>query len=149
VLSRSGITEAILTALQATLKPIGDAIQPESSGWLGEPALSGSNFVPYVVLTPMTANAGTGPFDDSQADWRLPYSVANFGVTRQQCEWMADKARELIQGLSQTHVGSGQHTYYVQQVLEQAIGGIQRVDQTNPPYYGQVDTISIWLAKEF
>jgi hypothetical protein len=138
----------LIKALSDTNKPIGDGLQPTNSGWQGEPNLAGSNFVPYTVLTPMSANTAIGTFDESQADWHLPYSLASFGVSREQCEWMADKCRQLSAGLQHTFFGSGNDSFSIQQVQVLTIGGIQRVDTTNPPYFGQVDVISIWLAKE-
>lgn len=146
---RAPVTQALLAALAASQKPVGDAIMPNNAGWSGnQPNKDGSNFTPYVVLTPGSASGASGPIGSSQADWRLPYSLASFGVSRQQCEWMADRARDLAESLRGQELSLGTGNFRVQNVLVDAIGGLVRVDATEPPYWGQIDQITVWLSKE-
>lgn len=148
-IQREPLTQLLLTTLSATGKPVGDGRAPQNAGWSGNmPNKDGSNFTPYSVLTPGPASQSMGPMSDAQADWHLDYSISSFGVSRQQCEWMSDKARLTLAVLAKTQVTLGTSTYRVQQVRVDALGGIQRIDATDPPYWGQNDQVSIWLSKE-
>ena len=149
-IQRAPLTQRLLTQLALTSKPVGDARAPQSGGWSGnQPNKDGSNFQPYTVLTPNPATNSSGPLGDAQADWQLAYSIASFGVSRQQCEWMADKARLTLIALRHELVTLGDDIYRVQQVRVDALGGLQRVDATDPPYWGENDQITVWLSKEF
>lgn len=147
-------TQAVLTRAATAGKPVGDAEAPRGgvAGWQGPPNENGSNFVPYSVITPMNAAAGSGPLADPQADVILPYGVTSYGVSRNQCEWMADAVRAAIRGLRGNTVTmwSGapeQYDRLVQQVLVTQIGQVQRVTDTDPPYFGQSDIVSIWTSR--
>lgn len=149
-IQREPLTQRLLTQLATTTKPVGDARAPQSGGWTGnQPNKDGSNFQPYTVLTSGPATTSSGPLADAQADWQLSYSIAAFGVSRQQCEWMADKARLVLESLRNELITLGASTYKVQQVRVDALGGLQRVDATDPPYWGENDQITVWLSKEF
>lgn len=149
-LLREPLTQIVLTTLETTGKPVGDARAPKTGGWTGnQPNKDGSNFKPYVVVTPGPATFSSGPIADAQADWHVSYSLSSFGVSRQQCEWMSDKSRLTLIGLKGQTLILGTDSYRVQQVRVDALGGIQRMDATDPPYWGQNDQISIWLSKEF
>jgi hypothetical protein len=43
----------------------------------------------------------------------------------------------------------GEDDYSVQYVRVESIGGTNRVDQTDPPYWGQTDSLTVWMTKEF
>ena len=147
-LYRRFMTKAMLDQLGTSGQPVGDAISPPGGGWAGQPNSDGSNFVPYVVLTPGPASVSTGPFGDTQADWQLGYTITSFGVSREQCEWMADTARFAALTLARTTVMLNGDGYAVQQVREQVLGPIQRVDATEPAFFGQTDTLQVWISKE-
>lgn len=149
-LSRGPLTKALLDALVAgTAKPVGDGVVPRGAGWSGQPNAPESAFVPYTVLVSMTASNSSGPLAMPQADWVLPYSVQAFGVRRDQAEWMADKARDVLGELKGQTLTLGSATYKVQQVRTESIGGVSRIDATDPAYWGQQDGISVWITKEF
>lgn len=149
--SRGPLTAALLSALaDGTGKPVGDGMAPASgAGWTGEPNAPGSTFVPYTVLVTMTAASSSGPLGNPQADWQVPYSIQAFGTSREQCEWMADRARDVLGALRGQLLQLGPNSYKVQQVRTESIGGISRIDTAEPPYWGQQDGISVWITKEF
>lgn len=147
-LARRALTSILLDKLAETGKPVGDAVAPKDGGWIGQPNKDGSNFVPYVVLIPGAANVSSGPIGDTQADWQCAYTIISFGVNRQQCEWMADSARAAAVTLDRTTVMLNGDGYAVQQARETVIGPVQRVDATEPAFYGQSDAISVWISKE-
>ena len=60
---------------------------------------------------------------------------------------MADKARAAVEGLKKTTVVLGDATYKIQQVRTDVIGGLQRVDSTEPAYWGQVDVLTLWITR--
>lgn len=147
MIERRLLSEAVVTTIATvTTMPVGLAHAPADGGWSGAPNLDGSNFTPYCVVTPNTATMATGSFDDPQGDRQLPYSVANFGVMPEQTEWMADKARSAIETLKKTTVVLGDGSYRIQQVRTDVVGGLQRVDSTEPAYWGQVDVMTLWLT---
>lgn len=154
-LERGAITLAVITAASTVGKPIGDAEMPRGgvAGWQGgQPNQDGTNFVPYAVITPLAVSTGTGPVSDSEGDLVIPYAVTSYGVSRQQCEWMADSVRLAIDALTRTDITMydgkpTEHKRRVQQVVDQTIGSVQRVDQTDPPYYGQSDVVALWTSR--
>ena len=155
VLSRKALTDQLITLLQATGFPVGDADSPviptdptvKRAGWNGEPNTQGSFYVPYVVLTPSTITVTSGPMTDPQGDVRVPYQLATFGINRGQVEELADRARQSLLVLAKQHVDLGGVDHKVQQVEFPAVGGIGRVDAADPPTFGEVDTVTVWLAK--
>jgi hypothetical protein len=148
MLERRLLSAAIVDAIFTdTDMPTGLAHAPKDGGWDGQPNLDGSNFVAYAVVTPQTATQASGPMSDPQADRLLPYAVSSFGVQPEQTEWMADKARAAVEGLKKTNIVLGDATYKIQQVRTDVIGGLTRVDSTEPAYWGQVDVLTLWLTR--
>lgn len=147
-LHRRPLTALMLTQLGSAGQPVGDSVSPPQGGWQGSPNADGSNFVPYVVLMPGPASASSGPFGDTQADWQCGYTMTSFGVTREQCEWMADKARDAAVTLERKVVMLNGDSYAVQQARATVIGPVQRVDATEPSFYGQTDSVTLWISKE-
>lgn len=150
-IQRRLLTNQLLTTLAVALgKPVGDGVIPDDSGWTGTgPNAPGSTFIPYVVLTALTAvpAPGTGDFATPQGDWHMPYTCQSFGASRDQAEWMADAARDAFDTLTKTVIALGDANYKVQQVWTASIGGNNRVAATDPAYWGQQDTVNFWLAK--
>lgn len=147
-LLRRPLTKALLDQLATLNVPIGDMVIPRAGGWSGAVNGPGSTFRPYVVLVTLTASRSSGAFADSQADWQIPYMVESFGASREQCEWMADSARDGLDALSKTRLQLGEDRYKVQQIRVDSIGAVNRVTVTEPAFYGQQDGYSIWLSKE-
>lgn len=152
MIERHKITTSLIAAIETEGKPVGFAQAPTDGGWRGQPNVDGTNFVPYVVVTANPASAPRGiyegPMSDWQADWQLPYTVSSFGAVPDQTEWMADRARLAAHALVNTDLQSGSAVYRVLQVRVDALGGLVRVDATEPPYWGQNDQITVWLSKE-
>jgi hypothetical protein len=147
-LRRRELTNLILAKLEATGQPVGDAVSPKEGGWQGNPNSPNSEFTPYVVLTPGPASVSAGPLGDTQSDWQLSYTLASFGVFREQCEWIADEARAAVVTLERSTVMLNGDDWAIQQARAQVIGPVQRVDQVEPSFFGQVDSISVWISKE-
>ena len=154
-LERGAVTAQVLIKAATIGKPIGDGEMPRGgvAGWQGgQPNADGTNFIPYTVITPLSVQMGTGPLSDSGTDVVIPYAVTSYGVSRQQCEWMADGVRAAIEGLHRADIvmysgKANQYNRRVQQVVEQSIGPVQRVGDTDPPYYGQTDVVALWTSR--
>lgn len=148
-LQRSAFTDAVIELAQ-TSGPVGDSEAPKSGvGWLGQPNVG--DFIAYSVITPMTANAGSGPLDDTQADINVPYAITSYGVTRRQCETQADRVRRVVRTLAKQRVTmwageAEESTRKVQQVLVAQYGPIQRTGQTDPAVFAETDLITIWTT---
>jgi len=148
ILHRRELTDHLLTVLQGTNKPVGDAVSPAGGGWDGPPNENGSNFVPYSVLFPGASTVSNGPFCDTQADWQVVYQVSSFGVSRSQCEWMGDLARASIVATQRTLIQLGSDQFRVLQARETLIGPVARMDVVEPSYFGQTDSVTLWMSKE-
>jgi hypothetical protein len=147
MIERRLLTQAVVEAAETSGQPIGNSNAPITGGWQGEPNLDGSNFVPYAVVTPQTSTFAAGPISDPEIDRQIPYAISSFGVLPEQTEWMADKVRAAVEALKKTEVTLGDGTYKIQQVRTNVMGGLNRVDSTDPPYWGQVDVLTLWLTR--
>ncbi len=148
--SRKNLTNLLITTLaDATNWAVGDAHTPEPGtyGWSGTPGGINSTFIPYNILTPMSAGRADGPLSDTHADWQIPYTISSFGTSREQCEWLADLARSAFIVLKRETFDGVDGDYTIQQVRVESIGGIQRSDSVEPPTFGQSDMIAVWITK--
>jgi hypothetical protein len=146
MIERRSLSAAVVAAVATTGSPVGLAHAPQGGGWQGQPNLDATDFVAYSVVTPQTATNAMGPLSDPQADRQIPYAVSSFGVSPEQTEWMADKSRSAVAAMKKTTVVLGDGSYKIQQVRTDVIGGLTRVDSTEPPYWGQVDVVTLWLT---
>ncbi len=149
-IQRRPLTNQLITTLTALGKPVGDGTIPAGGGWNGAgPNAPASTFTPYLVLAALTAAPApaTGSLAEPQGDWHMPYSCQAFGATRDQAEWMADKARSAFAALSKTVINLGDANYRFQQVWTATIGGNNRVPLADPPYFGEQDQVVFWMAK--
>lgn len=110
-------TDAIVAALVSGGLSVGDAVAPD-------PAPDGGYAVVYQLLGGQVAPRLGAPADDAF----LAYQVTCVGKSREQAEWVADKAIEiLVGGISvagrRTHVTVDFH------------GGVLRDDQQTPPIF--------------
>ncbi len=151
---RSPLTDAMLSALESDLLvladsqiPVGDGVIPKGAAWRGEPGAPDAHFQPYVVLLSGTANNSQGPSGDSQADWRFPYLLGSYSSSRRALEWMADRARGVLGGLRGEVYTTGEDRYKVINVSVESIGGTNRIDSTDPPFWGQTDALTMWMGK--
>lgn len=145
-IARAPLTDLLLERLADSGYPVGDAVVPAGSMWIGQPNAPGATFVPYTVLAALTASNSAGPLSAPQADWRIPYLVQCFGVSRAQAELLADHVRQLLVDLRKTVLTLGAVDYTIQQVWVDSLGGLNRVDTTDPPHYGQQDTVTVWVT---
>ena len=150
MISRRNLTDLILETVSGqTSLPVGDAHPPDAPyGWSGTPGEIGSTFTPYTIVTPQSGSISTGSLADTQADWRLPYSLSSFGTSREQCEWVCDLARSAFIVLKEEEFDGVDGTYYIQTVRLETIGGIVKTESLEPPTFGQTDMITVWVTKE-
>jgi hypothetical protein len=148
MLHRRKLTDAIKVKLVTTGFPVGIAQPPKNVAWEGQPNQDDSTFRPYSVLTPMNSGPATGSIDFTAQDWQLPYGLSSFGVKPEQTELIADEMREMFYSMKKTSVTLGDETYRILQVRIDSIGALQRVDATDPSYWGQTDGYSVWISKE-
>jgi hypothetical protein len=148
MLNRRNLTKAVIDQVAVGGKPVGDGVVPKNAGWIGgQPNKEGTNFVPFSVVSAGTSSSSSGPINDDEADWQVIYAVSSFGVAREQVEWMADTARENLALLRGSTIDLGGTNYKIILVRVDAIGGIQRVDATEPQYWGQTDSYTVWAIK--
>lgn len=142
ILPRRKFTTAVVTHVRTTTeKPCGDAEAPDGGGWQGE--VGDSNFIPYTVITPMDSEQGDGPSSDPQVDVVWNYAITSFGVSRDQCEWISDLAKQGVLSMKRQTIEL--RTGLSCKVLTTNIssyGGVDRGGQ-EPPWYAQTDVVSI------
>lgn len=110
-------TDAVIAALKATDLVVGDAIAPEDA------------VPPYAVVYLIAGGGLGGTLGDPNADATLTYQVTCVGRSRQQAEWVGDKALELL---------SRQVLVPNRRVLNVRLHippGVQRDDQVSPPVF--------------
>lgn len=83
-------TDAVIAALEAQLT-VGDAVAPKGAGRQED-----GDFSKYVVVYRITGGNRSGNLDDPDGDGEFIYQVTCVGESRQQAEWLVDKAEELL-----------------------------------------------------
>jgi hypothetical protein len=148
-INRGPITDRVLTELAVDGLPVGDNSAPTTAfGWQGEPNADGSNFIPWMAAYGGTARPGEGSFADSASEWRLPYTVTYAGVTRNQLDWIADKARKRLVAITREVVATETGNWKICQIRCTSVGATNRVGSPFPDYYTQSDLFEVWLSKE-
>ena len=147
---RAPLTDALITALATVVEFVGDVTAPDDAGWQDDPGGNSSMFIPYVVLTPQPSPAPTGSLGDSQIDWKLPYTLTTYGVTRQQIEDVADEARRAVLALKDVTITMNDTTtvWKIIGVTSQNIAGVGFTDQIKPTAYSQSDSVLVMFSKK-
>jgi hypothetical protein len=145
--ARGDFTDYLIQQLSNVLL-VGDSEAPGDGGWDDDPNLPSSSYVPYVVLNAQTTQEATGSLGDSNSEYRVPYSLTFYGVSRGQVEFYADKARKVIVDLARTVVLLGDFEWKIQQARVNSIGAIGRSDNTEPSEFTQTDIVVLYVSKE-
>lgn len=127
---------------------VGDAEAPRNAGWIGEPNAPMSKFKPYLVLAGQGGTRSQGSFAEPQDTWQLPYSLAGIGVSREQADWIADRAGQALVVLKKAKVDLGASRWKILDVTVTALGFPSRRDGTEPPFWQRDDGLSLYLTKE-
>jgi len=153
LIQRAELTKALLGVLRASDRQVGDAEMPRGgvAGWVGQPNAEGTNFVPYSVLTPLAAGSGNGPLADPGEDVLFGYAITSYGVSREQCEDQADLMRLQCASIHKLTVAQwvgtpNEYGRRINTVVVQSYGAVQRMGDTDPKFYGQTDTVSLWTT---
>jgi hypothetical protein len=146
-LQRSPLTTAVLTVLRAVPAVVGDGDMPDAN-WIGEPVLPESVFEAFAVLSELTADHSEGPIGASQGDWRMPYMIEFFGISREQIGLFADRLRGALGGMRYTHLTLGVDNYKIQYVRTDTLGTPTQINSTFPSFWHQQDAVTIWVGKE-
>lgn len=153
LIQRAELSKALLAVLRASDRPVGDVEMPRkgTAGWVGQPNANGSNFIAYSVLTPLESAGGTGPLVEPGEDVWFSYAITSYGVSREQCEDQADIMRFQCAGIHKQTVTQwpgtpNEYGRRIQTVVVQTYGAVQRMGDTDPKFYGQTDTVSLWTT---
>ena len=112
-------TAAVIAKLATSGKLVGDAQAPPGA----DPEVG------YFTVYPITGGATGGTLAGPQDDAELIYQVTCTGSTRQQVEWLVDKARELL--LAGIAVAGRK----LPRIREEQNPGVFRDDQQTPPVF--------------
>lgn len=126
-----------------------DKSLPGSFGWVGEMGQEGATFNPYFILIPQTATNNFSPSGFAgDIDYRLPYTVTAFGVSRRQVEDIADDLRSFITGSRSTELfmKDGVTRWTITFIDISTIGGVGYNGQVDPPMYSQTDNYLVTVS---
>lgn len=148
-ISRSGITDRLISELSELNLPVGDGTVPETDyGWQGEPNDDNSSFIPWMTISAGVARPGTGSLAGSAENWMLPYTVQFAAVSRGQLDWLADRVRTKLVNIERESVESGSASWRIQQIRCTSVGSSNRIGATFPDYFTQADLFEVWITKE-
>ena len=148
-ISRSGITDRLISELNEMTLPVGDGSVPEDPyGWQGEPNDDQSTFIPWMSIAAGVARPGTGSMRGSAENWQLPYTIQYAAVSRSQLDWLADRVRTKLVNIERESVESGSANWRIQQIRCTSVGGSNRIGATFPDYFTQADLFEVWITKE-
>jgi hypothetical protein len=116
-------TDAIIARLEGFGLTVGDAKAPADLS------------PPYCVVYQIPGGHTLGPLSTLDDDVEIVYQVTCVGGSREQAEWLADKALGLLEG------GLSVQGRKVLRVALDMAGGTQRDDDVTPPLY--------WSAPRF
>lgn len=145
--TRRPLTASVLAAFRATGVVVGDGDLPQAN-WIGQPNTPTSTYEPFAVLSELAADNSSGPIGDSQGDWKMPYMVEYFGISRDQVGWLADKLRGTLISMRFTKIALGTTTFKTQYVRTDNLGTPQQVNVTNPSFWHQQDGVTLWMGRE-
>ncbi len=112
------LTAAVISVLQTAGLTVGDADAPAEVSGAG-----------YVVVYPLPGGSFDGSLADAWSDADPVYQLTSVGRSRQQCEWVADKARVTMLAATWT-LPDGRK---VMRVRPDMSGGTMRDDDTGGP----------------
>ena len=148
--SRGPITTRIVTELETANFPVGDNSSPTVPfGWQGEPNESSATFIPWMSATPGAAQSQRipGAMGDTGTEWRIAYNVFFAGVTRKQCEALADRIRDALTNIVREKIETPTGAWKIQKIGCEAIGSNNRVGSAYPDYFTQADSYTVWISK--
>jgi len=149
-LSRGPVTNRLLAELETEGFPVGDNASPSVPfGWQGEPNEPSTTFTPWMSMSPGNAvlQAPAGAMADSQADWRLNYSVVYAGLSRKQTEALADRMRLNLTNIARESITTPTGDWRIQKTTCTAIGNTNRIGSAYPDYFTQADSFEVWVTK--
>lgn len=148
--SRGPITSRVIAELETEGFPVGDNEAPAVPyGWSGDPNEENQSFTPWMTVTAMTAQAQrpSGAIGDTGTEWVMPYSVFYAGMTRKQCEALADRLRAALCNINRETVATPSGNWKIQKISCSVIGSSNRIGSAYPDYFTQADTFEVWITK--
>lgn len=149
--SRGPITTRVITELGTEGFPVGDNAAPETPyGWSDEPNSDGGTFTPWMSVTALAGSPQRPPgtLGDTGTEWSLPYSVFYAGISRKQCEALADRMRSALVNITRESVTTDTGDWRIQKISCNSIGSSNRIGSAYPDYFTQVDMFDVWITKE-
>lgn len=107
--------DAVIAALVAAGLTIGDGEAPEADP-------------PYGVVYQVPSAGLEGTLADPNADGELVYQVTCVGTTREQAQWVVDKAMALLDGFNVANRS-------IARVSVDSLPGVLRDDKLDPPLF--------------
>lgn len=125
------LTDQVISELESAGLTVGRAEAPASV-----PANTG-----YVIVYPITGGSFDGDIYDPHGEARADYQLTSVGTSAEQCEWVADKARETMIDASLTLTDRA-----VIWIDATFLGGVLRDDDVQPPLFYSPDRYTVWTG---
>lgn len=149
MLDTGALTDHVITQLDLiSWLEVGDGIAPDAGGWAkGQPNVD--QFVPYVVVAFMGARPRTPELmmTKQESAWVAQFQLRYHGGARAQVDWTGMEARVMVDALLKTHVVNNGVTHEITWVEWQTLGGVQRIDTTDPPTWQATDSLTLHVVK--
>jgi hypothetical protein len=124
---------------------VGDGIAPYDGGWPGGQPNAGP-FTPYLVIV-IRPSSSTEILGDTYGELILNWSFTSVGGNRKQAAWTADRSRWFVTELNLERFDIGDSYWRINLVRFAGLGGLQRIDQTDPPYWQCQDFVAFNLTR--
>lgn len=128
---------AVVAALRNANLNVGDGEKPRDVGWTGVPGQS--DFHAYIIVYPTGGGGVDGSIGRPHDDVTLVYQLTCVGSTREQTDWMRDKARGVMLNRANLQV-AGQSIVSVEIDVPIATS---RDDDEQPPLWFSADRFRV------
>lgn len=132
------LTDHVVSFFGDDLLPVGDGVAPAEGGWrLGQPNVD--VFVPYAVVSSAGVTRSLTELCSNGRTWDCQFSLRYHGGSRKQADWAATSGRRQFDKVCVSDFAEDAVRWRVFGLSWSSLGGVQRVDQTDPPFWSVQD----------
>lgn len=145
---RSKVSKHLKTTISEANFAVEMITAPKNAGWAADMGEAGSEFTPYLTITPQTSSQAEGSLGDPSTEWLLPYTLTGYGVHLEQLEDLMDDLRSLLLTPHRINLAMGDGTSWrLVNTQCSAIGGIGYDNSVDPTAYSQSDSYLLRLSR--
>jgi len=134
------LTDTVIDTMTAKGVLTGDGVAPKEGGWVGGApnvdAFKSYTVVGYDGAIPTMEGVNLYP------EWLVTYALRSYGGSRLQLDWQSNLARNAFMDVNYLEFDD----YKVIGILWRNLGGVSRVDQTDPSMWQSFDSVALYCA---